>query len=165
VRTRGSPEQLEYRRLLAIVRLLDGYTVEEVADFLSIDASSVRRWHAHFQAGGWPALLAQPVPGRPPRLTCTQEKIVRRWLSGPATEHGFVNELWTGARLARVIGQEFGLGFHPKYLSRWMRERGLSPQKPQRQAREHNARKIATWLERDWPRIKKKPRAGKRPWG
>ncbi|HYG36178.1 MAG TPA: helix-turn-helix domain-containing protein [Clostridia bacterium] len=77
MRTRGSPDLLEYRRLLATQRVLEGYTVEEVAEFFGIDASTVRRWRAHYQAGGWKALQAHPVSGRPPRLTCTQEKIVR----------------------------------------------------------------------------------------
>jgi transposase len=159
VRTRGSPKLLEYRRLLATQCLLDGDTVEEVANFLGIDASSVRRWRIRFQLGGWRALLARPVPGRPAQLSSTQEKIVRRWLTGPATEHGFTTELWTGPRLARVISEEFGVRFHPDYLGVWMRRRGFSPQKPQPIAQERCAQQIATWLERDWPRIKKKPLA------
>lgn len=164
MRTRGSPGQLEYRRLLAVQRVLEGYTAGEVAAFLGVDPSSVRRWREEFQTGGWPALQARPVSGRPPRLTSTQEKMVRRWLQDPATEHGFLTELWTGPRLARVIGEEFGVTFHPDYLGVWLRERGYSPQKPQRVAREHNEQRIAAWLERDWPRIKKKRRARMRPW-
>jgi transposase len=116
VRTRGSPKLLEYRRLLAAQWLLDGDPVEEVANFLGIDARSVRRWRSRFRLGGWGSLLARPVSGRPPRLTSTQEKIVWRWLRGSATEHGFTTELWTGPRLARVISEEFGVPFHPDYL-------------------------------------------------
>ncbi len=155
---------MEWRRKLAVQRVLEGYSTEEVAAFLGIDTSSVRRWRAQFQAQGWGGLSARPVPGRPPRLSCTQEKIVRRWLSGPATEHGFVTELWTAPRLAAVIAETFGVTFHPDYLTVWLRTRNYSPQKPQRVAREHNPEPIAAWLERDWPRIKKKPPASKRPW-
>lgn len=164
MRTRGSPELLEYRRLLAVQRVLEGYTVEEVAEFLGLDARSVRRWRRQFCTAGWQGLLAQSGSGRPSRLTCIQEKVVRRWLRAPATEHGFVSALWTGRRLARVMGEEFGLEFHPNYLSLWMRERGFSPQKPRRQARERDAQRIAAWLEQDWPRIKKKPLARRRRW-
>ena len=34
---------------------------------------------------GGQGLLSRPVPGRPPKLTPTQEKIVRRWLPGSPT--------------------------------------------------------------------------------
>lgn len=158
------PEELERRRILAVERLLEGYTAEEVAEILGIDASSVRRWRAQYETEGWRGLLARPVPGRPPRLSCTQEKIVLRWLSGSAIEHGFGSQLWTAPRLARVIAEEFGLAFHPHYLSAWLRARGFSPQKPQRLARERKPEQIALWLERDWPRIKKKPLASRRFW-
>lgn len=161
MRPKGSPVELEHRRVLAVQRVLEGFTTEEVAEFLGIDASSVRRWRAQFEAGGWRGLSAQSGAGRPPRLSCTQEKIIRRWLQCPATELGFSTDLWSAARLARVIEQEFGIGFNPDYLGVWMRERGYSPQKPQRQARERNARQIAEWLQQDWPRIKKKRPASK----
>src|SRR5215471_12622678 len=99
MRTRGSPEVLEYRRLLAVERLLDGYSILEVAEFLDAHPSSVRRWWVRFDAQGWTGLAAQPVPGRPRKLTRTQEKVVVRWLADLPTEHGFPTELWTGERL------------------------------------------------------------------
>jgi transposase len=162
MRTAGSPEVLEYRRRLAIERIQDGYSTREVADFLGVDPSSVRRWLAAFRRHGGDALAAQPVPGRPPKLTGTQEKIVRRWLDDKPTEHGFATELWTGSRLARLIEQEWGIQFHPNYLESWLRRRGFTPQKPQRKARERDDEAIARWLETDWPRIKKRRGGGAR---
>ena len=44
MRTTGSPEVLEYRRRLAVQRVYEGYSNQEVADFLGVDSSSVRRW-------------------------------------------------------------------------------------------------------------------------
>jgi transposase len=164
VRPRGSPAELEHRRKLAVQRLLEGYTTDEVAEFLGIDPSSVRRWRSQYRAGRWAALAARVGAGRPPRLSCTQEKIVRRWLKDPATEHGFTTDLWSGSRLAKVIGQEFGVTFHPDYLGVWLRQRGYTPQRPQRKAREGNAQEIIRWVERDWPRIKKKRLASTRRW-
>src|SRR5512135_823766 len=155
----GSPLELEYRRRLAVQRVLEGYSTQEVADFLGVDPSSVRRWVAAFRRHGDKGLSAGPVPGRPPKLTSTQEKIVRRWLADRPTDHGFPTELWTGPRLALLIEQEFGVRFHPWYLSRWLRDRGFTPQKPQRVPRQRDPEAIAQWLESDWPRIKKRPDA------
>jgi transposase len=149
--------------MLAVQRLLEGYTSEEVAEFLGIATRSVRRWRREYQQEGWNALAARLVPGRPRQLSCTQEKIVRRWLAAPATEHGFVTELWSGPRLAQVIAEEFGIQFHPDYLGVWMRQRGYTPQRPQRVAQEHDPKAIALWRQRDCPRIKKKrPDSGRR---
>jgi transposase len=155
----GSPIELEHRRRLAVQRVLEGYSTHEVADFLGVDPSSVRRWVAAFRRHGDKGLCAGPVPGRPPKLTPTQEKIVRRWLADSPTDHGFPTELWTGPRLALLIEQEFGVRFHPWYLSRWLRDRGFTPQKPQRVPRQRVPEVIAQWLESDWPRIKKRPGA------
>jgi transposase len=156
MRSKGTPDELEHRRRLAVQRIIEGYSTQEVADFLGVDPSTVRRWVAAFRDRGEPGLIARAVPGRPRKLTPYQEKIIRRWLDESPTEHGFENELWTAPRLVRLIEEEFAVQLHPKYLSAWMQARGFSPQKPQRVARERDPKVIAAWLESDWPRIKKK---------
>ena len=158
MRSQGSPAELEHRRVLAIHRLLDGYAPEDVAEFLGVDPSTVRRWRAAFERGGWSGLRARPVPGRPAKLTRTQEKVVLRWLDDPPTAFGFSTELWTAARLADLIRQEWAIDLNPRYLPDWLRRRGLSPQRPERVPHERNDGAIAAWLRDDWPRIKKTPR-------
>jgi transposase len=162
MRPKGSPDELEHRRRLAAQRVLEGYSTQEVADFLGVDPSSVRRWVAALRDRGDSGLVARPASGRPPKLTTTQEKIVRRWLGDSPSEHGFDTELWTAPRLGRLIEEEFGIRLNPRYLSAWLRDRGFTPQKPQRAPRERDPKAIAAWLESDWPRIKKKPE-GKGP--
>jgi transposase len=154
MRTPGSPIVLAYRRQLAVQRIEEGYSIEEVADFLDVAPRSVRRWVATFRHQGVDGLAAQPVPGRPPKLTSTQEKIVCRWRADNPTEHGVATELWTAPRLTQLIEQEFGAHFHPDYLTTWLRQRGFTPQKPRRRSRQRDDEAIARWLETDWPRIK-----------
>jgi transposase len=159
MRTIGSPAELERRRRLAVQRVREGYSTPEVADFLGVDASSVRRWLIAFRRGGAKGLAARPTTGRPPKLTRAQEKVVLRWLADSPTEYGFGTELWTGSRLAQLIEQEWDVSLNPRYLIAWLRDRGVTPQRPRRVPRERDDRAIAAWLARDWPRIKKK-RAG-----
>ena len=161
MRSKGRPDELKHRRRLAVRRVIEGYSTEEVADFLGVDPSSVRRWVASFRAGGEQELVARPASGRPPKLTPAQEKIIRRWLGESPTAHGFATELWTAPRLGHLIRDEFAVELHPKYLSAWLRARGFSPQKPERVPRERDPKAVAAWLETDWPRIKKRP--GGRP--
>jgi transposase len=145
---------------LAIRKIIDGYSVEEVAEFLDVDARSVRRWWDTFRRKGAAGLAARSVRGRPEKLNRTQEKIVLRWLAEPATDFGFTTELWTAGRLAQLIRQEWKIRFNPRYLPRWLRRRGFSPQKPERIPRERDEQVIARWLRSDWPRIKKTPLHG-----
>jgi transposase len=156
MRSKGTPAELEHRRLLAVQRVLEGYLTEEVAEFLDVDPRSVRRWVAAYRADGDEGLLAQPTSGRPPKLTSTQEKIIRRWLADKPTEHGFATDLWTGPRVAQMIRQGFAIELNPKYLTAWLRRRGFTPQRPQRVPRQRDPEVIAAWLETQWPRIKKK---------
>lgn len=162
MRSKGSPDELEHRRCLAVQRVLDGYSVEEVADFLGVDTRSVRRWLAAFRQAGWSGLSAQPAIGRPRKLTRTQEKIVLRWLEDDPTHHGFATDLWTAPRLAQVIQEEWSIDIHPWSVCRWLRQQGLSLQKPQRVPRERDPEVIAAWLATDWPRLKKKRAANER---
>jgi transposase len=141
---------------------LEGYSADQVADFLEVDTRTVWRWWKRFRQDSWDGLAAQSGAGRRPKLTPTQAKIVLRWLRDKATEHGFSTELWTAARIGRLIQQEWGITFHLHYLSAWLRERGYTPQKPQRVPRERDPEAIAAWLATDWSRIKKK-RADKTP--
>jgi len=159
MRTIGSPAALEWRRLLAVQRLAEGYSTEEVAAFLGVDPRSVRRWAAASRRQGAGGLAAQPVPGRPPKLSLRQEKVIRRWLTDHPTAYGFPTDLWSAPRLAQLIREELGVALHPGYLCAWLRRRGYTPQKPRRRAREHDAAAAARWLARDWPRIKKRPAA------
>ena len=157
MRDKGSPAELQHRRLLAVQRVLEGYTVEEVAEFLGVAPRSVRRWVAAYRQAGEDGLVAQPASGRPPKLTHAQEKVIRRWLADMPTEHGFPTDLWTGPRLALMIRWEFDVDLNPKYLTVWLRSRGFTPQKPHRTPRERDPEAIAAWLASDWPRVKKKP--------
>src|SRR6516162_7196553 len=164
MRPKGFPSELERRRVLAVERVLDGYSNGEVADFLGVDASSVRRWLAVFHQDGFQGLAARPIPGRPRKLTHTQEKIVVRWLTELPTEHDFATELWTAARLGQLIQTEWNIVFNHRYLAHWLRERGFSPQKPERVPRERDPEALAAWLDAEWVRIKKTRAAGMLTW-
>ncbi len=160
MRDQGSPAELERRRLLAVQRVLEGYSTEEVAEFLGVDPRSVRRWVAAYREAGDEGLLARPTSGRPPKLTYTQEKIIRRWLADKPTEHGFATDPWTGPRPAQMIRQEFAIELNPRYLTVWLRRRGFTPRKPRRVPRQRDPEEIAAWLHTPWPRIKKRRDGG-----
>ena len=110
MRTQGSPEELEHRRQLAVQRLTEGYSVEEVAEFFDVSPRTVRRWRARFRGHGPEELRAHPVQGRFCKLTPTQEKIVLRWWRDNPLEYGFATELWSAPRLAQVAPESSSPG-------------------------------------------------------
>ena len=155
MRSKGLAAELERRRLLAVDRLLEGYTTNEVAEFLEIDPSSVRRWRVAYRRRGVEGLAARPTPGRPCKLTRTQEKVALRWLADAPTQHGFDTDLWTAWRFAELIRDEWAITLNRRYVSDWLKARGFSVQKPERVPRERDPKVIAAWLESEWERIKK----------
>src|SRR5262249_19871995 len=115
-------------------------------------------WWARHQADPTHGLDAKPHPGRTPKLTPAQEGTVLSWFGRSATDFGFPNELWTAGRVAQLIQKEFGVRFHPHYVSAWLAQRRITPQKPDQQARERDPAQIEHWLAHDWVEVKKKLR-------
>ena len=69
--------------------------------------------------------------------------------------HGYRTNLWTTARIAELIGHEFGVQYHRDQVGRLMHSLNWSPQKPKRRALERNDEAIEHWKQKHWPRIKK----------
>jgi transposase len=164
MRPHGSGPELERRRRLAVRRVRSGYTQTEVARFLDVHLRTVQRWMRTYREFGWSGLKAQPVPGRPPRLSAAQERRVLSWFRQSPRSFGFPTELWTAGRVTEVIRRKFHKEFHPHYINEWLAQRRITPQKPERQARERDERKVRRWLREEWPRIKKLRRGGVPIW-
>jgi len=155
MRTKGTAQELEHRRQLAVQRVHEGWAPADVVDFLGIHPRTLRGWLAKHRADPDHGLQAKPHPGRTPKLTAEQAAVVLSWFGHSATEFGFATELWTAGRVAILIERFFAVHFHPHYLSAWLAERRITPQKPARQPRERDPVQIERWRTEDWPRIKK----------
>jgi transposase len=154
MRPTGTAAELERRRRLALSKLNEGYTVSEVADFLGVSERAVYLWKAAYEAGGDAGLDAQPPPPRPGKLTARREKTVLGWFRKSPKSFGFATELWTGRRVAEVIRRKWNIDFNWRYLLSWLKDRDITPQKPQRRAREADRDAIEKWRSQDWPRLK-----------
>lgn len=90
----------ERRRRLAVTRLSEGWTQQQVADFFGVNIRTVGAWWARHRADPIHGLDAKPHPGAKPKLTPEREAIVLSWFSKSPTEFGYSNELWTAGRVA-----------------------------------------------------------------
>src|SRR5262245_38099128 len=146
----------EARRRLAVQRVREGWSQADVAAFLGVHPVTVNKWVRAHRAAGDEGLKAKPHPGRPPFLSPAQQAEVLGWLAEKPTAHGFRTDLWTAARVAELIRRRLGVAYHPGYLREWLAQRGLSPQKPAKRARERQPEAIERWLAKQWPEILKK---------
>ncbi len=126
----------------------------------------MRMYEHHGDAG----LDSKPQRGPTPGLSSDDLAALEgELLKGPCA-HGFKTELWTLARVAKVIESEFGIGYHPchvwKILGRMpgalspdvgptLRVGGWSAQKPERRAREQDEEAVRKWRRKEWPRMKR----------
>jgi transposase len=150
MRTPGTAAELERRRFLAIERLDEGYTAQEVSDFLGVRLRTVYAWKAAYQKHGDQGLRAKPPPGRHRKLTPRQERTVLTWFLKSPRSFGFATDLWTAKRVAEVIHRKWQVHFNWRYLSGWLAARDITPQKPQRVAREGDPKAIERWRTHDW---------------
>jgi transposase len=156
MRSKGTASELEARRRIAVEKFREGWTQAAIADFLDVHPVTVAKWMARHRQDGDAGLAAKPTPGRPRFLTPDQERQVLGWLADKPTAHGFGTDLWTARRVANLIHRRFGVQYHPDYLRAWLRQRGYSPQKPRRRAKQKKQPVVDQWVADDWPRIQKK---------
>jgi transposase len=160
-RTRGEQEA---RRRLAVRRVGEGWSPADTAAFLGVHAETVRRWARAHKAAGDGGLAGKPHPGRRPFLTPEQQDEALGWLARRPTEFGFRTDLWTAARVARLIRERFGVAYHPNYLREWLARRGHTPQKPARRAKQRDPAAIGRWLADEYPAVQKKSRTAAPTW-
>lgn len=123
-----------------------------MATVLGVHYKTVARWVRAARTPG--GLDAQPQPGPTPGLTDADLRKLAGLLAKGAKAHGWHNELWTAARVARLIEQEFRIRYHPEHVREILRRRlGWTSQKPRRRARERNDPEVARWVGDEFPRI------------
>src|SRR2546427_3138910 len=113
MRPRGSPAELERRRLRAIELLQREIPVHVVAERLGVDRRSVRRWKRAYRGRGRNGLRARPAPGRPPKLSAAQRRQLVRVVVAGAGAAGYAPSPWGGRGGVDVIPPPVKVVSHP----------------------------------------------------
>ena len=146
----------EGRRLRAWELKQEGWNQREIARALGVTEGAVSQWMKRArQEGGVEGLRKRTSPGVPPRLSENQRVQLKDLLAQGAPVHGFRGDVWTCARVAKMIRKEFDVSYHPAHVSRLVRQLGLSLQKPMRRAIQRDEQAIKHWKEERWPELKK----------
>jgi transposase len=147
------PECLEWRRYRALSLKRRGWFQRDIAEALDVSEVALSGWLARARDGGPEALRARPAPGRPPRLSPAQRRAIPELLWHGPEAYGFRGQVWTCARVARVIEEEFGVRYHKDHVGRLLKGLHWTPQQPIKRAIQRDEGAIRRWREETWPEL------------
>jgi transposase len=145
---------LEEIRFRAVAAVLRGHSPETVIDILGFSRCSIYVWLKRYHEGGWEALRAIPLEGRPAELDATGKQWLKQTvLEGTPLNWGYDTPLWTRAILAELVQEHFEFKLSEVTLGRYLHELGLSAQVPDWRAEEQDPEEVRGFLEEKFPRI------------
>jgi len=132
-----------------------GWYQRDIPEALDVSEEAVSRWLARARDGP-EALRARPVPGHPPRLSPAQRRSIPELLWHGPEAYGFRGQVWTCARVARVIKEEFGVRYHKDHVGRLLKGLGWTPQQPIKRAIQRDEPAIRRWRDEVWPELRRR---------
>jgi len=147
---------LEAIRIRAVEQVEAGESPEVVIRALGMSRPRIYEWLAAYREGGYEALKAKQLFGRPPKLTGKQlAQLYRIVTTKNPAQLKFPFALWTRAIVRDVIRDKFGVRLSEVSVGRLLRKMGLSPQKPLRRAYQQDREAVEQWVKEDYPAIRK----------
>ena len=153
-------QTLEAMRERAVRRVQEGESPEVVAKIFGIGRTAMYRWLSQYRQGGWSALKAKPLFGRPPKLDDKKLK----WIYDTVTQKNplqmkFAFALWTREMVATLIKDKFKIKLSGASVGRLLAQLGITCQKPLHRAIERNEALVQKWLKTEYPKIRRAAKA------
>lgn len=150
---------LEEIRIRAVERVQAGESPEVVIRALGFSRSCIYVWLAKYRAGGWGALKARALKGRPMKVRPGQMRWVYRTVTGKSPlQYRFEFALWTRDMIRILLREEFGLRLSLASVGRLLKQLGLTCQRPLFRAMEQDPKRVRQWREQEYPVIREQAR-------
>jgi transposase len=156
------PECREWRRFRALYLKQRGWYQRDIAEALGVSEVAVSGWLALARDDGPGALRARFSPGHPSKLTPDQKRSIPEFLWHGPEAYGFRGQVWTCARIAQVIKEEFGVRYHKDHVGRLLKDLRRTPQQPIKRAIQRDEEAIRHWREAVWPELRRRARRERR---
>jgi transposase len=145
---------LEAIRIRAVQQVQAGESPEVVIRALGFTPRCIYTWLAAYRAGGWDALKARKLSGRPKKLSGVQ----LRWIYQTVTSKNpmqlkFAFALWTRAMVRTLVQRKYGVKLSLASVGRLLAQLGLSCQRPLVRAFQQNPELVEQWMKTEYPRI------------
>ena len=153
----------EGRRLRALELHEQGWTGSRIAAALGVSRGAVSQWLKVARERGREGLRTQPRGRKAPQLSAAQRAALPALLAKRAEAYGFIGAVWTTARVAVVIRRAFGVRHHPAHVSRILKERRWTPQKPVTRSIKRDEAAVTAFREEREPALRAKPKRRRAP--
>jgi len=146
---------LEEIRMRAVARVQAGESPEIVVKAIGFSRACIYNWLAMYRAGGWNALKARALSGRPKKISGQQ----MRWLYSTIVgknplQFRFEFALWTRPIIQTLLREEWKLKLSLSSIGRLLKQLGLTCQRPLLRASEQDPARVDYWLKREYPAIR-----------
>ena len=147
---------LEAVRIRAVQQVMEGESPEVVIKALGMSRARIYEWLATHREGGFDALKAKEISGRPSKLSGKQIRELYTWITTFTPDQlKFDFALWTRARVRELIRREFKVRLSDVSVGRLLRNLGLTPQKPLHRAYQQKPEAVEQWKQETYPEIRK----------
>lgn len=153
-----SPEAQEEVRRQAVKLHCEGLKNTEIAQILDVHRSTVSGWLTHYNLEGTSSLRAKKR-GRPPgsgmQLDEKQQDMIKRLLIDKSPDQlKLPFALWSREAVGLLIEERTSKKLDVRQVGRYLKRWGFTPQRPIKRAYQRCDKKVAQWLEHDYPAIK-----------
>jgi transposase len=139
--------------LLAILAVVDGQSVAQVALVLRVHEKTVATWFATFCCVGLQDTPRTKPTGRPPKLTPTQHATLATWIEEGPVKMGFSGACWRSPMIQQLIAERFGVYYNVFYIAQLLKNLGFSFQKAAFVSDHLDEAKRQAWRTTTWPQI------------
>lgn len=143
------------KRIHALLAILEGKSVSEVAETLGLSDQSIYNYISAFILKRLESLVYKRPPGRPRKLSKTQRKILAKLIERGPEKAGYDYGGWDTVLIQDLIYTRFGVEYKPHYIAELLKNMGFSWQRA-RFVSDHLA-DVAEgredWMNSIWPEL------------
>jgi transposase len=151
----GKGEVRLLRRIHALMYFFEGKSVAEIAELLKVSEQTIYNYVKAFMLNRLDSLVYKRPPGRPPKLSQTQKKVLAKLIERGPQAAGYDCGCWDTTLIQDLILTRFGREYSAHYVAELLKNMGFSYQKA-RFVSEHLedvAPAQERWMKLIWPYI------------